>query len=194
MSNAFVDAMDLEAMEFDHEGGGPSGSSRAGTIVLGLGNTVLSDDGVGIAIIQALERMLPYHPFDDVELVTSTRAGFDLLDLLSGYRNAIIVDCLAVPNPEPGRIRRLQLANVSGSMRLVGGHDMSIGVAFQLAEHLGIPMPSSVTIMAIEGEDTVTLHEGLTPRVAAAVETAAVQVMDELHRIASTTLHGALLP
>jgi hydrogenase maturation protease len=143
-------------------------AARGRTAVLGLGNPILSDDGVGLVVAQELRRLLGRRPIPGVEVLDSSRGGFDLIELLQGYARAILVDSLDLPDPRPGRIRQLTLRDVSGCARLIGAHEITIGAAFQLAERLGIPMPCQVRIFGIEGRDIHTLGEGLTPSVRAA--------------------------
>ena len=150
------------------------------TVVLGLGNPVLSDDGVGLAVAAEVKRLLAEEPIPGVDVLASTRAGFELIDLLRGYARAIIVDCLTLPDPVPGRVRRLGLDDVAGSSRLINAHEISVAVAFRLAQQLAIPMPGEVEILAVEAEDTTTLNEGLTPAVAAAVAPLAQAIYEEL--------------
>jgi hydrogenase maturation protease len=147
-----------------------------------LGNPVLCDDGVGLAVVAALRRLLEAAPIPGVDVLASTRAGFELIDLLRDYRRAILVDCLALPDPQPGRVRRLGLDDVAGSSRLVNVHDLSVGVAFQLAERLGIPMPTELEILAVEAADTCTICEELTPAVDAAVNPLACEIYEDLKR------------
>jgi hydrogenase maturation protease len=137
--------------------------------VLGLGNPVLCDDAVGLHVAAAVERLLREDPIAGVTVLTSTRAGFELIQLLSGFTHALIIDCLELPHPIPGRIRRLELSSLCGSVRLVGVHDISIADAFELASTLGTRMPGTVEIYAVEGGDTQTLTEEMTPPVTAVV-------------------------
>jgi hydrogenase maturation protease len=148
-----------------------SAAEPAGTVVLGLGNPILGDDAVGLRVAAALQRLLSEDPVAGVRVVTSTRAGFELIDLLAGASRAIIIDCLESPSPEPGRVRQLDLQHVGGATRLIGPHDISVGVAFELAGTLGIRMPETVEIYGIEGVDTRSFGERLTPAVEAAVTT-----------------------
>lgn len=137
--------------------------------VLGLGNPVVSDDRAGLAVVDELRRLLEASPIENVSVLESTRGGFELIDLLSGFERAIIVDCLSLPDPTPGRVRELSLTNVAGSARLINAHEISVGTAFELAAAMGIAMPRTVEIFAIEGLDTSTVSEQMTPLVAAAV-------------------------
>ncbi len=136
--------------------------------VLGLGNPVLCDDAVGLHVAAEVERLLREEPLD-VSVLTSTRGGFALIDLLTGFTHAMIIDSLEIPDPSPGHIRQLDLKQFSGSTRLVGGHELSVADAFELAATLNVAMPETVEIYAVEGGDMKTLTEGLTPSVAAAV-------------------------
>lgn len=149
-----------------------AGSAPPGgrTALLGLGNPILSDDGVGLAVAAAFARRLAESPLAGVDVLCSARAGFELIDLLCGYARAVIVDCLVLPESRPGRVRRLSLDDVAGSARLVNMHEVSVDVAFRLAARLGIAMPRDVAIFAVEAADAITIAQRLTPEVAAAVE------------------------
>ncbi len=152
------------------------------TAILGLGNPLLADDGVGVVVAVACQRLLRRTPIPGVDVLVTTRAGFELIDLLHGYGAAVLIDYLDVPNPLPGRVRRLTLEDVAGSPRLVGGHDLSVGTAFRLAAQLSIPMPTDVEILAVEGADLRTVGCGLSPAVASAVEPLARSICGRLRR------------
>ncbi|HSB79197.1 MAG TPA: hydrogenase maturation protease [Candidatus Methylomirabilis sp.] len=152
------------------------------TVVLGLGNPILSDDGVGLAVAAELKRLLAVAPIRGVDVLASTRAGFELIDLLRGYARAVILDCIVLPDPQPGRVCRLTLDDVSGCARLVNAHEVSVGTAFRLAERMGIPMPHEAEIIAVEAADTATLAEGLTPMVQATVAPLAREIYESLKR------------
>lgn len=154
------------------------GSGR--TVVLGLGNPILSDDGVGLAVAGELKRLLAVAPVRGVDVLASTRAGFELIDLLRGYARAVILDCIVLSDPQPGRVCRLTLDDVSGCARLVNAHELSVGTAFRLAEQMGVPMPREVEIIAVEAADTSTIAEGLTPAVQATVSPLAREIHESL--------------
>jgi hydrogenase maturation protease len=147
--------------------GSPTVQARE-TVVLGLGNSLLCDDAVGLRVAAALQELMDADPVDGVTVVTSARAGFEVIDLLAGTEEAIIIDCLDVPDAEPGRVRRLDLQDVAGAARLVGAHDLSVAAAFELAAEMGISMPDSVEIYGVEAAETRCFSERLTPPVEAA--------------------------
>jgi len=158
----------------------PGSATVSRWAVLGLGNPILGDDAAGLAVAAELNRRLGRQPLPGVEVLTSARGGFELIDLLAGFDQAILVDSLTVPHSEPGRIRQLDLVDVSGSARLVCGHEISVATAFDLAARLAIPMPRDVTIYAIEIDEATVFSEVLTPPVAAAVRTLAGRIWAEL--------------
>jgi len=137
--------------------------------VLGLGNPVLGDDGVGLRVAAEMERLLGNETIEGVTVMTGTRGGFELIDLLAGFTHAIIIDSLEIPGSTPGHIRQLDLEHFSGSARLVGGHELSVANAFELAATMGVEMPGTVEIYGVEGDDMRTLSEEMSPPVAAMV-------------------------
>jgi hydrogenase maturation protease len=152
-------------------------SARAGkTVVLGLGNPVVSDDRVGLAVAGELQRLLEAAPLPDVEVAFSTRGGFELIDLLSGYRRAILVDCLFVTDPQPGRVRELEPSAVAGAARRLGAHSLTVPEALTFARQMEIPMPEEIQVFGVEGAELSLLSEEMTPEVEAAVEPLAARL------------------
>jgi len=137
--------------------------------ILGLGNPVLTDDAAGLKVAEILETLLKENPIPGVEVLASTRAGFELLDLLTGFDIALIVDAFLAEDPEPGKVRHLDMEDIAGNARLNAVHEISVGVAFELGRQLGIPMPGKLEIYAVEVEDVYTLSEEMTPVVQAVV-------------------------
>ncbi len=158
-------------------GSGMTGAPRGQTRVLGLGNPIRCDDGVGIAVAVAVQALLAGRPLPDVSVALSARGGFEIIDLLHGYRRAVIIDCLDVPDPHPGRVRRLTLQHMAGAPRLIDAHGLSLPLAFDLAAGLGIDMPREVAILGVEAADTLTLMEALTPAVQSVVVPLARQIL-----------------
>ena len=153
-------------------------------VILGLGNPILTDDAVGLRVVEKLRELIAENPVEGIEVLVSTRAGFELIDLLQGFKHAIIVDAVQVEDPHPGKIRKLGLENVQGNTRLNSIHEISLVTAFELARKLGIPMPESVQIYAIEGKDLFTLCEEMNPEVAEVVEPLSKEIYDVAKELA----------
>jgi hydrogenase maturation protease len=139
------------------------------TVLVGLGNPVRGNDAVGLRVAAAVERLLAARPVAGVRVATSTRGGFELIDLLSGADRAIVVDCLEAPDARPGRVRVLSLDGLAGCARLVGSHDIGLAAAVELGRLLGVAMPQQVHVIGIEAELDDRIDEGLSPEVAAVV-------------------------
>lgn len=140
------------------------------TVVLCLGNDVLSDDGVGWEVAAELERGGGLAP--DVDVRRSALAGLYLLDALTGYDRAVVVDAIKTGGHEPGTV----LSFPFDALRTDEGpspHAVGLPAVVRLGRQSGVPLPDRIHIVAIEVEDMATVAEGLTPRVAAAVPAAA---------------------
>jgi hydrogenase maturation protease len=133
-------------------------------------------------VAQAVAQLLTASPAPGVEVLESTRGGLELLELLSGYDRAIIVDCVARDPAYPGRIHRLSLQDVADSPRLINPHEIGIAEVFLLAKELGIAMPPRVEIVGIEGAEVGTLTERLSPEVESVVTTLAREIHTSLLR------------
>src|SRR5512136_1107161 len=78
------------------------------TMVLGIGNPILRDDGVGLHVIEALRKRV-HNP--TVTLETATTGGLNLLDLLRGYEKVILVDAVNQEEGKPGEVKRFTLSD-----------------------------------------------------------------------------------
>ncbi|MFH1177009.1 MAG: hydrogenase maturation protease [Acidobacteriota bacterium] len=147
------------------------------TRVIGLGNPILSDDGVGLQVARALAARLGA---SDVDVVESEVAGFALLELLDTWERVILVDAVMLPGMRPGTVVRLGPEDLATSLRLRSVHEIDLPTALALGTRLGFAMPKEIVIIAIQAEDTLTFGETLTPRVAAALPRAVERILEEL--------------
>ncbi len=160
---------------------GPGRAVRGGaTVVLALGNPVLSDDAVGLHVADALRAMLHARPLRDVQVLKSQRAGFELVEMLPGYDRAIIVDAVLADEPVPGRVRELSLEDLSGSRRLINAHEISLPTALEMGRRLGLSMPDEVELIAIEAIDLYTMGTTMSAPVRAAVQPVAERIYARL--------------
>lgn len=145
-------------------------------LILGVGNLLLRDEGVGVHVISALRhRELP----DDVELWDGGTASFDLLDTLAGRRQVIIIDAVRTGS-EPGTIFRFTPEDISASREQVTSlHQVGLLEALTVAEHLLDSAPQKVIILGIEPKE-IDWGLELSPEVEAAVPKVIELVMEEL--------------
>jgi len=150
------------------------------TLVLGMGNPILSDDGVGLLVADRLrEGPLP----DSVEVVQSEVGGLRLLELVRGFTRVIIIDALQSPaesGRHPGEVYRYEAKDFKGGHRYGSAHSIGLDTALEIGHRLGYDMPEEVTVFAIEAEDVETFGEELSPPVAAAAERVFALVREEV--------------
>jgi hydrogenase maturation protease len=156
-------------------------------VVIGLGNDIATDDGVGIHVANELEVEL--HDRDDIDVVALPWAGFALLDVLRGRRVAVIVDSLVTGTHAPGTIVPLGADALSGSVRLNSFHDINYPTVLGLGRSLGWEMPDDVAIFGVETAVADEFGETLTPAVADAV-TAVVHEVKQFIDAMDTSING----
>ena len=166
--------------------GRDEGARALKTLVVGLGNPILTDDGVGIYVVRELAARCQR---DDADLAEACVGGLRLLDTLSGYRRAILVDAIQTGNGTPGAIYRLHPDDLRVSLHSGSTHDLSLPGALAFGRGLGMTLPDDehLTIIAIEVEDVLTFGEGCTSAVSASITPAAEAVLAELGSVHSAT-------
>jgi len=143
------------------------------TIILGLGNLLLSDEGVGVHVIRGLQELgLP----GGVEVVDGGTAGFELLPFLKEAERVIVVDA-ARGGGKPGSVYRLKPGELSEATPGLSLHQLSLREVLQAAELLGIK--PEVVIIGVEPE-RIAPGMDLSPAVEAALPRAIDAVLKEL--------------
>jgi len=146
------------------------------TLVLGLGNPILSDDSVGFRVAQALKGR-----FDEerVTVMETSLAGLSLLDLLLGYDRAIIIDSTQTGG-RVGEVYRLNAKDFDTTRHAASPHDVNLATALELGKRLGLAVPKEIIIFAIEVQDVTTFSESLTPMVEQAIPQVVEMVLEEM--------------
>jgi len=146
-------------------------------LVLGLGNPILSDDGIGCHVAAALKERLQETEADVLE---AGIAGLDFLDLMTGYDKVIIIDAIQTGEGAPGQIYRLDLEAFNGTRHAASPHDVNFATALELGRRLGMPLPSHIDIFAIEVADTSCFSEECTPEVSEVIPLCVEMIVQEL--------------
>ncbi len=160
-------------------------SATRPTIVIGLGNPILGDDGVGWRVVEALgERLGPDAP---VELDRLAVGGLGLMERLIGFRRAVLVDAIVTGLDPPGTVRRLALEELPGrgAGHVDGAHDASLSDALAAGRALGADLPDDIAVVSIEADRVDEFGEVLTPPVAAAIPAAVEAALAALATMAA---------
>jgi hydrogenase maturation protease len=135
-------------------------------LVLGLGNDLYGDDGVGLHAVRLLKeewagRNGVGETAGQVDFVECTLSGLALLDVILGYDALVIIDTIVNSEPVTGRVRLLEgteLRDFPGP----SPHYVSIPQTLTIGRQLGLPVPRWVKIVAVEAKDLYRLGEGLS--------------------------------
>jgi hydrogenase maturation protease len=146
-------------------------------VVLGIGNSIIGDDGVAFHVIEALQENPPP---GDVTLTANDVSGLAILDLIADYDEVIIVDAIQTVNGIPGEIYRLALDDFRVTKHTISPHDVDLPTALEIGKILKINLPSKISIIAIEIPDAYVFSTVLTDAVSAAVTPAAQMARDIL--------------
>jgi hydrogenase maturation protease len=148
------------------------------TLVLGLGNPILSDDGVGVQVARALNDKCNQQ---EVTVEEASLAGLDLLDLLVDYDKAIIIDAIQTVGGKAGQVYRLEPGALNVSRHTATPHDINFATALALGNRLGLNLPQEIIIFAIEVEDVTSFSERCTLKVEQTIPMVTNMVIQELN-------------
>jgi len=132
-------------------------------VVLGVGNILLSDEGIGVRAIEELGQR--YQPPPEVELIDGGTSAMELLDDLANCDLLIIADCVRA-GKSPGTLLRLQDEEIPALFRTkLSPHQVGLPdvLATLLITH---EAPAHTILFGVEPE-TLATGMGLTPTVAA---------------------------
>ncbi len=145
------------------------------TLVLGLGNPLVTDDSVGLRVVARLRPLLKDRP--DIEVSEDYWGGLRLMERMVGFDRAIVVDAIVTGAP-PGTLHSLTPAAVP-TQRSASSHDVNLPTALALGRTAGLALPGDdqIQLLGIEAEDVFTFGEHCTPAVEAAIDPAVAQVL-----------------
>jgi len=146
------------------------------TIVLGLGNPIFGDDGVGLRVIEELQKQI--HD-KDITIEGYELAGLDMLEKLSGYDRVIIIDAIQAGG-RVGDIYQLTPEDLKSTVHTGTPHDVNFSTALEFGERIGVKLPSKIDILAIEIAPNVAFSEQLTPEIEKAVPGVVEKVIAKL--------------
>ena len=129
------------------------------TVVLGLGNPILGDDGVGCWVAELLKTEL--RRFSNVTVISTFLSPIRLVDQISGHENLIIIDSVFSQRAEPGTLMRVDFPFKDGNP--LRSHGMSISSLNEVGQAVGLPMPARTVYYGIEIEPPKVYSSSLSP-------------------------------
>jgi hydrogenase maturation protease len=163
-----------------HEPTASGQAVRLSTLVIGLGNPLITDDSVGLRVIEHLRPLLAHQ--SDVELAEDYWGGLRLMERMIGYDRAIVIDAICTGD-EPGVIHLLSTDSVP-TQKSASAHDVNLPTALAFGRQAGAHLPADdqIQLVGIEAKDILTFSDECTPAVAAAIPQAAELVLELLKK------------
>ncbi len=145
-------------------------------LVLGLGNTIMTDDGFGVEVVTTLASR--YHFHGSVKILDGGTLGLDLLPHLEEIESLLIIDALDMRD-DPGKIFRIEGDEVPRAFASkLSVHQMGLQDLLAVSELQG-HVPRNLVVWGVQPE-CIEMGTELTATVARAVEPLAIKVLEEL--------------
>ena len=157
-------------------------------LVVGLGNPILGDDGVGWRVAERIQDRLhatqPNQKPGRITVECLSLGGLSLMEHLIDYAQVIIIDAVNSGKRPPGAVTTCKLEDFpdNAAGHLSSAHDTSLQNALQVGRSMGASLPEEIVIIGIESPFVYDFSEQLTPPVEAAIPQAEMQVIDILDR------------
>ena len=150
------------------------GNDGERVLVLGVGNVLMGDEGVGVEVVRALEKT-PLPP--NVECMDGGTGGFHLLGPLQEADRVVLIDACVDGKPS-GTVRRLQPRFSSDYPRTLTAHDIGLKDLLDAAYLTGRPL--DLTLFAISIDPLQGVGTELRPALAGQIPVILKSVRDEI--------------
>jgi len=149
---------------------------RPSCLVLGMGNILLEDEGLGIRALELLQRQ--YEFSSEVELLDGGTTGMGLLDQIGGREHVLILDAVQTGDP-PGTLKVLRDQEVPVYFGIrITPHQLGLSDVLATLELTG-EQPGSVTVLGIVPE-SLELSLELSARIQDGLQELVMVTVDEL--------------
>lgn len=141
--------------------------STVRSVIVGLGNPILTDDAVGLAVARCIHKRLAD---PEIDLLEAAVGGIQLIEMLDGYDKAVIVDAIKTESGRVGDHYLLDLEGSTRSSRRTGmTHEIGLLEGLELGRDVGMHMPEYLRVYGVEVADPLTFGTEMTDEVKAAV-------------------------
>jgi hydrogenase maturation protease len=157
------------------------------TIIIGLGNPILGDDGVGWRVAELVKQRIEASgsPHPNLEVDCLALGGISLMERMVGFDRAIVIDSLTTGQKPVGSVFHFPIEDlpVLTADHITAVHDTSLPTALQLGRTMGAHLPDKIDIVGIETVSVYDFSEELSPPVAQAVPQAVNQVLELMNTL-----------
>lgn len=128
-------------------------------LILGLGNEILSDDGIGPRLVHDLSEMIVR---SDISFDIASCGGLELMENIKGYEKVIIIDAIRTRDGEPGEVYYFRTSDFRETCHLSNLHDINFLTALKFGHQLELDLPADLHIIAVEILEDMEFSEELT--------------------------------
>lgn len=146
--------------------------------LVGVGNPLMTDDAIGLIVARHIHERLPHA--DAADFIEASLGGLDLVESLEGYRRAIIIDAIKTDDGRAGDYYRLDIEDFQCAEAPAMTHHVGLAEGLELARRLGMDVPGTIHVFAIEAPDPYTFGEGLSEPLEAAVPDLVAAILEDL--------------
>lgn len=157
---------------------------RNPTLIIGLGNPILGDDGVGWLVVQKFQENTKHLDHSntelDIEFDYLAIGGLSLMERMEGCHDVILVDSIFTGRYPIGTVYSLPLDSLPdfSSGHSTSIHDTSLATALKLGRKMGLVLPENVWVVGIEANNVFEFSEKVSPEIESVVSDAAQLLMD----------------
>ena len=145
------------------------------TLILGLGNPILSDDGVGLVVAERLRERV-----DGVDVISTPLTGLHLLDLMVGYDSVFLIDAMITTESQPGELTFIRPDEIS--LPTLCSHGFNLLEILKLGKKLGLPVPELKWVYGITIGRSPAFGEEPSVELMKKVEAMASQIADHIKK------------
>ena len=129
-------------------------------LILGIGNEILTDDGIGPKLVQSLDKSrLPAH----ISYESASLGGLELLEIIQDFDTVFFIDAIRTLKDDPGSVYCYTPDDFKETLHLSNLHDINFLTALELGRRTGMKIPSSIKIIAIEIKEDRVFSNSFSP-------------------------------
>lgn len=155
-------------------------TNKSKALVLGIGNDILKDDGIGPRLAQDLGKNWP---IPGVEYQTTTLGGLEIVEQINGYNPVVFIDAIKTRDGIPGDVYEFTPEDFKETLHLTNLHDVSFLTALELGKTLKFDIPSQIHIFAVEIVEDMEFGEQFTPPLQEKYEGITIEIRDRVKEL-----------
>ena len=150
------------------------------TLILGIGNDILTDDGIGPKLVNELKFK---KEFTNIDFLNVFLGGLDILELIQGYEKVIFIDAIITKDGVPGTVYHFRPADFKETLHLSNLHDANFLTALELGKKMGMQIPEDIHIIAIEIIEDRIFSNSLSPEMEMKYQEVFEEVLNLVHKL-----------